>query len=131
MLSLSYTFLHNLCDTACHASGLNTWQSYYHQTHGTHAVLASDLIEPFRIIAERVVMTCIKKRRLVIDDFAITDSGCKMSSEARKTLIHALLSDLTQTRSKYKQRIVDDIFDQPKHLKQGLYQHSNYKVWRL
>lgn len=130
MLSLSYTFLHNLCDTACHASGLNTWQSYYHQTHGTHAVLASDFIEPFRIIAERVVMTCIKKRRLVTDDFAITDSGCEMSSEARKTLIHALLCDLTQTRSKNKQRVLDDIFDQPKHLKRGLYQQTNYKVWR-
>lgn len=56
LLDLSSSILHHLVDTSLRAEGLNPWCGYMHQRYGRHRVLASDLMEPFRHVMERLVL---------------------------------------------------------------------------
>ncbi|MDM8545489.1 CRISPR-associated endonuclease Cas1 [Candidatus Venteria ishoeyi] len=93
LLSLGYTILYNHVETLCYASGLQPWVGLYHQPHGRHAVLASDLMEPFRHIIERVALTAVRQNQINPDDFSIkADGSCYMANEARKKYL-ILLSE--------------------------------------
>ncbi len=130
MLSLGYTFLHNLCDAAVRVAGLCPTHGVYHQPRGKHSALASDMQEPFRMVVERTVLTLINRRQIKPDDFQITPEFCNMSSEARKTLLTAIMQELTQPRSNHKTRLLDDIFSQPIRLNQSIRQQANFRAWR-
>lgn len=129
LLSLGYTLLHNLTDSAIRVAGLYPWQGMYHQPHGNHAALASDLIEPMRFIVERVVLTLINRLQIKPTDFQISEQGCSMSANARKVLLTSLLQALTQPRPD-KPRYLDDIFQQPRKLAQACRLRSDFKPWR-
>ncbi len=111
MLSLGYSFLYGIVDSMNRVVGLYPWQGALHQQHGNHFTLASDLMEPFRYLVERVVLTTINKSQLKLEDFSQTEQGCQMSSEVRKTLLHALLVQLTQS-SNPQESLLNQIRDQ-------------------
>lgn len=93
LLSLGYTQLYALVETVLHSKGLLPWQGFYHQPHGRHAVLASDLMEPFRHMVERVATGMILRRELKVEDFTYTaDKACLMSDSARRKYLAMLLS---------------------------------------
>ncbi len=96
MLSLGYTYIYSLTDSMIRVVGLHPWQAAYHQQHGQHKTLVSDLMEPFRYLVERAVLTLVNRRQIKPEDFAVTEQGCQMSSEARKTLLVHLLASLTR-----------------------------------
>ncbi|MCB1639592.1 MAG: CRISPR-associated endonuclease Cas1, partial [Thiothrix sp.] len=73
MLSLGYTQLYGLVESVLHAKGLLPWQGFYHQPHGRHAALASDLMEPFRHFVERSALSMVLRREIIAADF--TDGG--------------------------------------------------------
>lgn len=130
LLSIGYSLIYHLCDTAAQSSGLYPWQGAYHQSHGAHAALASDLMEPFRVVVERTVLTLINRRQLTPDDFSETESGCRISSEARKCLLNALLSELTAKRKKDKVRMIDHMFKQPINLIESFRHTNRFSAWR-
>ena len=98
LLSYGYTFLYSIMGSLIHVIGLTPWQGFYHQQHGRHQALASDMMEPFRHIVESTVLSIINRQQLKPDDFAITQQGCQMSTEARKTFMRYLLAAFTQHR---------------------------------
>ena len=53
LLSLGYTVLFYHVETVIRMNGLLPWFGLYHQPHGNHAILASDLMEPFRHLVEQ------------------------------------------------------------------------------
>ncbi|SEH08755.1 CRISPR-associated endonuclease Cas1 [Candidatus Venteria ishoeyi] len=97
LLSLGYTVLYSHVETLCHVSGLQPWVGLYHEPHGRHAVLASDLMEPFRHIVERVALSAVRRKQITPDDFSTqADGSCYMAGEARKKYL-ALLSEAFET----------------------------------
>lgn len=84
-------------------NGLLPWVGLYHKPHGNHAVLASDLMEPFRHLVERVALNAILKKKLAATDFFTVDGqGCRLKNEARRRYL-ALLSKQFETPFQAKQ----------------------------
>lgn len=93
LLSLGYTQVYALTESLIHTSGLLPWQGFYHQARGKHAVLASDLMEPFRHLVERTALKVILREEISADDFSYTDdNACRITNKARRKFI-ALLMD--------------------------------------
>jgi CRISPR-associated endonuclease Cas1 len=69
LLSLGYTVLYAHVETVLRVSGLLPWIGFYHQAHGCHAALASDLMEPFRHLVERTALAAVTRGSIVPEDF--------------------------------------------------------------
>jgi len=97
LLSLGYTLLYAHVETLVRVSGLYPWAGFYHQPHGTHATLASDLMEPFRHLVERVALTAVTRGTLEPGDFRTDERlGCRLNPPALRRYM-ALLSDRLET----------------------------------
>jgi CRISPR-associated endonuclease Cas1/group II intron reverse transcriptase/maturase len=95
LLSFGYTLLHGYVATLLQADGLLPWLGFYHQAHGRHATLASDLMEPFRHLVERAALSAIQHRELRPPDFFTAANGaCMMRKEARRAFLARLLEGL-------------------------------------
>lgn len=90
LLSLGYTILYAHAETSLRATGLLPWLGFYHQPHGRHATLASDLMEPFRHLVERTALAMATQGRLKPDDFTIGADGCRMKEAPRREYLAAL-----------------------------------------
>lgn len=121
LLSIGYTMLFAHVETVIRMNGLLPWVGLYHKPHGNHAVLASDLMEPFRHLVERVALNAIVKKKLVATDFfALDNHGCRLKNEARRRYL-ALLSERFETPFRSL------------HLKDSekLYEHLQWQVQSL
>ena len=95
LLSLGYTMLYGYTESIIRASGLLPWVGFYHQPHGKHATLASDLMEPFRHLVERTALTVLNKQTLKVEDFEYRNSGaCYLHNSARRKYLAALTQRL-------------------------------------
>jgi len=91
MLSLGYTILYQRTDSLLRAAGLLPEQGIYHQTHGRHAALASDLMECFRHLVERQAISMLNRGELKTDVFHWPDGqGCRLKHEALTRYLSAL-----------------------------------------
>lgn len=97
LLSLGYTILSAHVETVIRVGGLLPWIGLYHQPHGHHAVLVSDLLEPFRHLVERVALNAVSKKQLTAEDFVMTaNQGCRLHDQARRHYL-TLLSERFET----------------------------------
>ena len=58
MLNYGYGVLYSLVDSACICAGLDPFLGFLHTDNYNKPSLVFDLIEPFRILAERAVCCC-------------------------------------------------------------------------
>ncbi|WMP17258.1 CRISPR-associated endonuclease Cas1 [Thiothrix lacustris] len=92
LLSLGYTQLYSLTESVVHTVGLLPWQGFYHQPRGRHAVLASDLMEPFRHLVERSALSMVARGEIVATDFRYTpERACLISDVARRKFLALLM----------------------------------------
>lgn len=100
LLSLGYSTLYAYSESIIRVSGLLPWQGFYHQPHGTHAALASDLMEPFRHLVERVALSQISLKQRTIDDFTTTADGqCHIKPTAKRQYTAALLKRFNEPKN--------------------------------
>ncbi len=117
LLSLGYTLLYQRVDSVVRSAGLLPWQGFYHEARGTHAALASDLMEPFRHLVERQALSMIRRNELGRTDFVVEpDSGCRLSRRALRAYVSALSS-----------RFVSVLDDAAAGERGTLYEH----LWRM
>ncbi len=91
LLSLGYTILYAHVETLLRVDGLYPWTGFYHQPHGRHAALASDLMEPFRHLVERVSLTLLIRKGLKPQDFTLDpQKGCRLTPTALRTYLKQL-----------------------------------------
>lgn len=91
MLSLGYTVLYQHVETVIRTSGLLPFVGFYHQGHGRHAALASDLMEPFRHLVERTALGFALRGRVGPADFRDDAArGCRFTPEALRLYLAAL-----------------------------------------
>lgn len=91
LLSLGFTILYSRTIGLLHATGFHPRIGFYHQPHGRHAVLASDLMEPFRHLVERTASSVLTRRELTADDFHLhPQQGCRLQPAALRRYLARL-----------------------------------------
>lgn len=90
LLSFVYTLLLHDIRSALEAVGLDPAVGYLHRDRPGRAGLALDLMEEFRPMADRLVVSLVNLAQLRCDDFVCSDGGgVRMSDTARKTVLVA------------------------------------------
>lgn len=107
LLSLGYTTLYAHVETVIRTMGLLPWIGFYHQQHGRHAALASDLMEPFRHIVERCALALLNRGQLKTTDFLVNEEGCRLARDALRRYLKALSERLAEPLS---ERTGDETF---------------------
>ncbi|MGH8552312.1 MAG: CRISPR-associated endonuclease Cas1, partial [Methylococcales bacterium] len=136
LLSIGYTVLYGYTESILHAVGLLPWQGFYHQTHGRHATLASDLMEPFRHLVERTALTVLLRKELTPQDFSYTPAGaCRIENQARRKFL-ALLLQRWDSAVRAKGELEADpyfqhLYKQALSLKDFIQKGQVFKAWNF
>ena len=113
LLSFGYTLLYYNVYSTIRLHRMNPYVGMLHAERSGHPALASDLIEEFRFVIDRLVIGLCNKRMFTEEDFTITDRGCFLTDEARKRFLaefegimrKALWDKRTETRLSVRQVI--------------------------
>ena len=91
LLSFIYSLLTQECVSALQGVGLDPFVGFLHQDRPGRASLALDLLEEFRAAwADRLVLTLINRKQVVLKDFVTEASGAvRLTDDARKNLLVA------------------------------------------
>jgi len=135
LLSLGYTLLYGYSESILRSIGFLPWCGFYHQPHGRHAVLASDLMEPFRHIIERTVMSTILRGEIKPEAFSYSPAGaCHIEANARRKYLALLTQQLeTPVRAKgaeQAEKIQNHIYNQALSLREWILRGTPFKAWR-
>lgn len=76
LLSAGYGLLRNRLASALRHAGLNPRLSFFHESRGRHAALASDLMEPLRPLVDARVLSLIRRREIRPEAFGERDGRC-------------------------------------------------------
>jgi CRISPR-associated endonuclease Cas1 len=126
LLSLGFSLLYSCLESILRTDGLLPWQGFYHQPHGKHATLASDLMEPFRHLVERLALTLIKRRELKLNDFYITEQqACYLQKEARNFYLSQLMA------KREEKNAFELMHQQNLSLINFIEQGEDFKAWRV
>ena len=91
LLSLGYTMLYSITDSLLRVDGLLPAVGCYHQGGGTHAALASDMMEPFRHLVERTAIGVLLRHQLTADDFEKRDiTGSRLTTTGLRRYLNLL-----------------------------------------
>ena len=89
-LNYAYGVLYSQVERALILAGLDPFIGFLHADHYNKPSLTFDLIEPFRIIAERTTVLLFTGRRVKADYFRAVPGGIELSPDGRAPLIEAL-----------------------------------------
>ena len=83
MLNYSYGVLYSIVDRACICAGLDPFLGYLHTDNYNKPSLIFDMIEPFRILAERATLLLFTGRRVRAEFFEQVPGGVALSKVGR------------------------------------------------
>ena len=92
LLSMAYSLIHNRLASILLFHGFDARFGFFHQGRGRHAALASDMIEPLRVAADRLVLNILHKKMISEDDVEGLGANdvCRLRRGAWSTVIHGL-----------------------------------------
>ena len=136
LLSLGYTLLHGYVDSVNRAVGFLPWQGFYHVARGSHPALASDLVEPFRHVVERVALKLLLSEELSREDFSATPAGaCIIANPVRRQFLTNLTQRLEQPvksrGAEVAQRHLDHMHEQALSLLACVRDGEPFRAFRL
>lgn len=83
MLNYSYGVMYSIVDRACICAGLDPFLGFLHTDNYNKPSLVFDLIEPFRILAERATVLLFTGRRVRSEFFEEVPGGVALSKDGR------------------------------------------------
>lgn len=90
LLSFFYSMLMNDCRSAVESVGLDPQIGFLHVVRPGRAALALDLMEEFRIFADRLALSLVNRGQITFGDFVERDGGAVLlEGDARKTVLVA------------------------------------------
>jgi len=105
LLSFAYALLQGEITVLAESYGLDNYVGFLHQVDHGQPALILDLMEPFRPIADRLVVELLTKS-YTPDDFIITqDKDCRIKDHSRKIVLNAweqLMSGKDNRKSNYR-----------------------------
>lgn len=134
LLSLGYTLLHAHVDTLIRAAGLYPWVGFYHQPHGRHAALASDLMEPFRHLVERAALRAVTRQGIKPGEFHLDPAlGCRLSPPALRHYL-AMLWERLEAPAEWvgedeSRTAVQQIHHQNRRLVEAIRGGAPFRAW--
>lgn len=91
MLNLGYSLLNKEFIGEIENRGLNPYVGFIHQDKSGHPALASDMIEEWRpVIVDSLVMSMIQGHEVKLDDFIISQDGCRMKDDVLRQFIYKM-----------------------------------------
>lgn len=90
MLNYAYGVFYSLVDKACIVAGLDPFVGFLHTDNYNKKSLVYDLIEPFRIVAERSVLLLFTGRRVRKEYFEAVPGGVTLNQEGKALLMSHL-----------------------------------------
>lgn len=105
LLNYAYGVLYSLVERACLLSGLDPCIGLLHTDNYNKRSLVFDLIELFRIHAERVVVNLFAARRVKQDLFDQKDKGFRLNAEGRGVLLGELNEYLDRVKLHGRRRL--------------------------
>lgn len=90
LLSFAYTLMTHECRSALETVGLDPNSGFFHQLRAGRPSLALDMVEEFRPIIDRFVLSLINKKQLSKKDFTTLDNGAvALKDEPRQSFLKA------------------------------------------
>ncbi|WP_290003864.1 type I-C CRISPR-associated endonuclease Cas1c [Faucicola atlantae] len=90
LLSFVYTLMTHECRSALETVGLDPSSGFFHQLRAGRPSLALDLVEEFRPMLDRFVLSLINKKQFAKKDFTTLDNGAvTLKDEARQLFLKA------------------------------------------
>lgn len=109
LISLGYTILFHEIIGHIESVGLTAYGGIIHGHRRNHPSLASDLIEELKVpIVDSLVISMIQNRKVLLDDFDITENGVFLKKEILKKYLKELQTKL-QTGHRYLTYIENSI----------------------
>ncbi|HID37595.1 MAG TPA: CRISPR-associated endonuclease Cas1 [Ghiorsea sp.] len=135
LLSLGYTLLYAHTESLLRVDGLLPWTGFYHQSHGRHAALASDLMEPFRHIIERLALASVRRNIIKAEDFSPKGNGIWMNNDARKRWLGLIeerfTTETTALGEEQAYTLHQHLHQQNRRLIQWIDNKSPFHAWRM
>ncbi len=103
MLNYCYGILYGLVERACILAGLDPYIGFLHVDNYNKKSLVFDLIEPFRILAEKTTFYLFSKRQVKKEYFDRVRGGVSLNANGKKLLISAF-NERLDTRVRYRGR---------------------------
>lgn len=133
---MGYTVLYQHVECILRSDSLLPWAGFYHQGRGKHAALASDLMEPFRHVVERVAIQMFLRKQLTVDDFTLyPNQRCNIHDSARRCFLSALSERFDQEvvalGSSEPQSIHQHIHAQNLALIRWIREGKPFNAWRV
>ncbi len=104
-LNYCYGILYSLVEKACILAGLDPFVGILHTDNYNKKSLVFDLIEPFRIFAEQVVVYLFTGRKMKDRFFDFVEGAVSLNSEGKPVVVEALNNHL-DTKIRYRRRNV-------------------------
>jgi CRISPR-associated endonuclease Cas1 len=106
MLSFGYTLIYHRLASVLKDQGFNPRVGFFHQGRGSHAALASDMMEELRHIVERIVLALIHLKEIKEGDFIMSDkkgvSYTRLKGEGFRTFIHRFETTMAKEFTHYE-----------------------------
>lgn len=102
-LNYCYGILYGMVERACILAGLDPYVGFLHTDNYNKKSLVFDLIEPFRILAEKTTFYLFSKRQVKKEYFDRVPGGVTLNAEGKKLLISAF-NERLDTRVRYRGR---------------------------
>jgi CRISPR-associated protein Cas1 len=97
MLNYGYGVLYSLVERAAILAGLDPFVGFLHTDNYNKRSLVFDMIEPFRIIAERTTVLLFTGRRVLKEFFREVPGGIELAPDGRAALLTKLNERLDRT----------------------------------
>jgi CRISPR-associated protein Cas1 len=96
MLNYAYGVLYSLVEKACVCAGLDPFVGFLHTDNYGKKSLVFDLLEPFRILADRTVVLLFTGRRVKTEYFEAVPGGVALAAPGRAALMESYNERLDQ-----------------------------------
>ncbi len=97
LLNYGYGVLYSMVEKACIISGLDPYVGFMHTDNYNKKSLVFDLIELYRIHADRTVVNLFSKRQIKEEYFETIPNGLSLNKDGKAVLIQSLNETLDQS----------------------------------
>lgn len=97
LLNYGYGVLYSMVEKACIISGLDPYVGFMHTDNYNKKSLVFDLIEMYRIHADRTVVNLFSKRQVKEEHFDSIPNGLSLNKDGKAVLIQSLNETLDQS----------------------------------
>ena len=104
-MNYGYGVLYSLVEKACIIAGLDPFVGFLHTDNYNKKSLVFDLIEPYRIFVDRVIIGLFSKRKVKDTMFSEIPKGLTLNTEGKAVCIGAI-NELFDKQIKHKGRLI-------------------------